>query len=109
LVFNGVVGAASVTPACAGTGTGAGAAVRARFARPLLPDADGRRCPGLPGDTTTGSSGRGAVAVSAGAALARGVTASRPSTTSEEETSLEAGGCAKWPRPSDAERHPEKV
>ena len=61
------------------------------------------------GDTTTGSSARGAVAVSAGAALARGVTASRPSTISEEETRLEAGGCAKWPRPSDAERHPEKV
>src|SRR5258708_9778828 len=56
LVFNGVV-VAFVVPACAGAWTGAGAAVRARLARPALPDADGCACPGLPGGTTTGASG----------------------------------------------------
>jgi hypothetical protein len=74
----------------------------------VLPDADGCWRPGLLGDTTTGSSVRGAVDVSAGAAFARGVTASRPSTISEQENmNLEMGEGAKWPHPNDAERHPE--
>ena len=86
---------------------GAGAAVRARFARPALPACDGRVGPGLLGDTTTGSSFCAAGEVSAGAAYPRGVTASVPSTISEEENqNLERGDCAKLSRSRDAERHP---
>src|SRR5882724_2518065 len=92
LVFNGVV-AASVAPACAGARTGAGAAVRARLIRPALPDGDGCARPGLPGDTTTGSS---VCAASFGAACARGRAASMPSTINDKENQyLKMGDGAK--------------
>src|SRR6266478_1501843 len=103
LVFNGVV-VAFVVPACAGAWTGAGAADRARLIRPALPDGDGGARPGLPGDTTAGSS---VCEASFGAACARGAAASMPSTINDEENQyLEMGECAKRRRPRDAKRHP---
>jgi len=91
LVLSGVV-AASLAPACAGAGFGAGDAVLARLARPAR--CRGLRLPALGGRDDDGLEPP---------RIGRGVSANRPSTIRDEDKKVvRTGEHAKSSRPGDA-------